>query len=115
MLSRLGKADDMGSHRFQPAEIKALSRAIRNSRGPAQQRCGHLPPDHLPQVLEVDQHSKANRQVLENENLRAWLAKSSSGKDDYLAIFNLGPQPQEVYLRWKQVGVQAASAEVRDV
>ena len=67
------------------------------------------------EVLEVDQHSSANRQVLEHGNLRAWLAKSSSEKDYYLAIFNLGDRPQELHLQWKQVTLPGSSAEVRDL
>lgn len=65
------------------------------------------------EVLDVDQHSRGNRQVLQDGNIRAWLA--NNGQDRYLAVFNLGDQPQEIHLAWKQVGVRARSANVRDL
>lgn len=67
------------------------------------------------EVLDVDQHSRGNRQVLQEGDVRAWLAETSQGKARYLAVFNLGDQPRKIHLLWKQVGLGAGSAEVRDL
>ncbi|HSB77063.1 MAG TPA: glycoside hydrolase family 27 protein, partial [Terriglobales bacterium] len=67
------------------------------------------------EVLQVDQQSSGNRQVLQKGNVRAWRAQTAGGKDYYVAVFNLGEQAQEMRLTWSGLGVRTASAQVRDL
>jgi hypothetical protein len=45
------------------------------------------------EVIEVDQHSTNNRQIINGENHIAWTADVPDSKDKYLAIFNASPAP----------------------
>lgn len=65
-------------------------------------------------VLEINQHSKNNRQVRDRNNIRVWMAESESG-GHFIAIFNLGEKTQSLELNWGQVGLPLASVPVRDV
>jgi hypothetical protein len=67
------------------------------------------------EVLAVDQHSSGNHQSLESGNIRVWIAEVPDSKDHYVALFNLGDNPEQVDLRWNKVGIDAGSAEVRDL
>jgi alpha-galactosidase len=67
------------------------------------------------EVLAVDQHSSGNHQSLEGGNIRAWTANAADGKDHYVAVFNLGDAPERVDLSWSRLGVNAGTAEVRDL
>jgi alpha-galactosidase len=67
------------------------------------------------QVLAVDQHSKNGHQVFAGGNIRAWIADAPGGNDHYLAIFNLGEASEQASLSWSQVGIEATTAEVRDL
>jgi len=67
------------------------------------------------EVLAVDQHSSGNRQVIEDGNLRAWIADVPNSKDRYIAVFNLGDEVANVDLRWSKVGINAFILQVRDL
>jgi alpha-galactosidase len=67
------------------------------------------------EVLAVDQHSSGNRQVLEEGNLRAWIADVPNSKDRYIAVFNLGDEVANIDLPWSKVGINASILQVRDL
>ena len=67
------------------------------------------------EVLAVDQHSSGGHQVLDQGNIRAWVANAPESKDHYVAIFNLGDEPTQVNLPWSKLGLDISEAEVRDL
>jgi hypothetical protein len=67
------------------------------------------------EVLAVDQHSAGNHQVYESVTLRAWTAEVPGSADYYVAIFNLGENSSKIYFPWSKLGINASSAEVRDL
>jgi alpha-galactosidase len=67
------------------------------------------------EVLAIDQHSRGNHQSVEEGNLRVWIADVPDGSDHYLAVFNLGERPERVSLSWREAGIQANSAQVRNL
>jgi alpha-galactosidase len=67
------------------------------------------------EVLEIDQNSSNNRQILERGNLRAWLADAPGSQDKYAAAFNLGDLAETIHLSWTDVGIQIADPAVRDL
>jgi hypothetical protein len=67
------------------------------------------------EVLEVNQHSHGGHQALERGNLRVWVADGSQAGEQYVAVFNLGDAAEGVALHWHDLGIDASSAEVRDL
>jgi alpha-galactosidase len=67
------------------------------------------------EVLEIDQNSRGNRQVLERGNLRGWLADVPGSQEQYAAIFNLGDAAETIHLNWTDLGIQIANPAVRDL
>jgi hypothetical protein len=67
------------------------------------------------EVLEIDQNSSGNRQVLERGNIRVWSADAPDGKDKYVAVFNLGDAAETIRLSWADAGVRIADPAVRDL
>jgi alpha-galactosidase len=66
------------------------------------------------EVVAVDQRSSGNH-PLESGNIRVWIADVPDSKDHYVALFNLGDNPERLDLPWNKVGIDASSAEVRDL
>jgi alpha-galactosidase len=67
------------------------------------------------EVLEIDQNSSNNRQILERGSLRAWLADAPGSQEKYAAAFNLGDLAETIHLSWTDVGIQIADPAVRDL
>jgi alpha-galactosidase len=67
------------------------------------------------ELIELDQHSKENRPVISTPTTVVWTAKSESGDDEYVAIFNLDDQQQKVSYDWKDLGLPAAKYRARDL
>ena len=67
------------------------------------------------EVLEIDQNSSGNRQVLERGNLRVWLADGPGSAGKYVAVFNLGDAAEQNHLSWMELGVQAPNPAARDL
>jgi len=70
-------------------------------------------------VLELDQHSTANRLALSRGDLRVWTAKSDGGPQrSYIALINLGDTPLETHVALNQIGSQIGvemPAELHDL
>jgi hypothetical protein len=67
------------------------------------------------EVIAVNQHSKDNRQALKDGGLVIWTAQSESGKSYYIAAFNTGDSEISVDRSWKEIGIEEASFNVRDL
>jgi len=68
-----------------------------------------------PEVIAVDQHSTGNHAVLTTDKAAVWLARPSSGEDDYLAIFNLSSSSQEFHYSWKDLELPGGKYLLRDL
>jgi alpha-galactosidase len=66
-------------------------------------------------VLDVNQNSSGNRQVLERGNLRVWIANAPDGDDKYAAAFNLADTDETIHLNWTELGIQTTNPELRDL
>jgi alpha-galactosidase len=68
------------------------------------------------EVLEVNQLSKNNRELFARGNLIAWTADALRGRDKYLAVFNIGdePQPASITVSLREVGLKG-NCKVRDL
>ena len=68
------------------------------------------------EVLEVDQRSKNNRELFVRGNIIAWTADALRGRDKYLAIFNIGDEPDSipVTVSLREMGLRG-NCRVRDL
>ncbi|HEY4762289.1 MAG TPA: glycoside hydrolase family 27 protein [Candidatus Sulfotelmatobacter sp.] len=67
------------------------------------------------EVLKVNQHSRSGHQVLDRDNIRAWVTDGEKSGEHYVAVFNLGSAEQNVKLRWQDLGIEISLAQVRDL
>jgi alpha-galactosidase len=68
-----------------------------------------------PDIIAIDQHSRDNRAVITTENTAVWVARPEAGNDYYVAVFNIGEKEQDLKFSWKDVGVEAAKCNVRNL
>ncbi len=66
-----------------------------------------------PEVLGVDQHSTANRPVINNGKIVVWRAESSHGY--YLAAFDVTESSQAAHYDWKDLGLPSGKYKLRDL
>jgi len=67
------------------------------------------------EVLDVDQHATASRQLFANGNQVAWVADAPDSGAKYVAVFNVGDaSEEEVKITWADAGLGAKCA-VRDL
>jgi len=67
------------------------------------------------EVIAVDQHSRDNKPVVTSENIVVWTSKPDTGKDSYVAVFNVSDAEQVVKFDWNDLGVQQGIYRVRDL
>jgi hypothetical protein len=67
------------------------------------------------EVIAIDQHSKENRPAITTESLVVWTARPESGRDYYVAIFNISDSPQEVRYAFSELGLAAGVYRLRDL
>ena len=67
------------------------------------------------EVLEVNQHSSGGHQVLEGDNIRAWVAKATAPGEYYVAIFNVGDIDVRLTRPWLDLAIPGDVSEVRDL
>lgn len=67
------------------------------------------------EVIAVDQHSKDNRPAITTESLVVWTARPESGRDSYVAIFNISDSPRPVRYTFTEIGIGAGVHRVRDL
>jgi hypothetical protein len=68
-----------------------------------------------PEVIAVDQHSTGSRQVISTDKTSVWLAQAPSGKDHYLAIFNIGDTSATIRRAWSDLGLSGTEYVLRDL
>jgi alpha-galactosidase len=68
-----------------------------------------------PEVIEVDQHSTGNHPLISTGATVVWVAQSSTGSGQYLAVFNLGESSQTIHFNWKDLGLPTKNYSVRDL
>jgi alpha-galactosidase len=69
-----------------------------------------------PEMISVDQHSSENHAVISTDATVVWTAHAESGKDSYVAAFNLRDGEQKVHYDWKELGLKGdGQPRVRDV
>ncbi len=68
-----------------------------------------------PEVLAVDQASSGGHQVYRTADTITWLAEKPGSQTRYVAVFNVGEKARQMDLSWRQVGVKATKASVRDL
>ncbi len=67
-----------------------------------------------PEVIAVNQNSAENHAVVTTDKTAIWLARSE-GKNQYLAIFNIGDAEQTIHYEWKDIGLAEKSYKLRDL
>ena len=67
------------------------------------------------EVIAVDQHSKENRPALTSESLIVWTARPETGRDHYVAIFNIGDSPQRIGLAFSELRLSPGAYRLRDL
>ncbi len=67
------------------------------------------------EVINVDQYSSDNHQVLRNESQAIWTAKGSENGVTYLAVFNMEDKPQTIDFKFSLVPGLEGSFNVRDL
>ena len=68
-----------------------------------------------PEVIAVNQHGHAPRQVLDRDGLRVWISEVPGSQDRYVAVFNLDSLPRRIALAWSDVGIRNGRQHVRDL
>lgn len=67
------------------------------------------------EVLAVNQHATNPRQIVNNGNKAVWISKSETGKDAYIALFNLADSTQVVQYPLQSLGLSKVLYAVRDL
>lgn len=67
------------------------------------------------EVLAVDQHSKANRPVLQDQKTVVWVADPEQGAGRYVAVFNLEDKPRELRLSFEELGLPTGMMRLHDL
>ncbi len=67
------------------------------------------------EVIEMNQHSRRNRPVITGDKIVVWTAQPTEGPGRYIAVFNISPEKQEVKYSWKELRLDGAQYQVRDL
>lgn len=67
------------------------------------------------EVIAMDQHSKGNHPAITTDKAIVWMAEPSSGRGNYVAVFNISEQPQVLRYQWKELGLDGARYKIRDL
>ena len=67
------------------------------------------------EVIDVDQHSTGGHQELERGDIRIWVANGAKQGERYVAVFNLGEEPEPADVAWSDIGIRGSAADVRDL
>jgi len=65
------------------------------------------------EVLAVNQKSSGGHELFRRGDQIAWVAEVPGTRDRYVALFNVGEQPAQVDVLWKEAGLDK-SCRVRD-
>jgi alpha-galactosidase len=67
------------------------------------------------ELIGVDQHSTGSHAVISTEKAAVWLSTPESSNGAYVAVFNLDATPQPFHYSWKDLGLQRANYNLRDL
>lgn len=67
------------------------------------------------EVIAVDRHSRDNHPVITTDNVVIWTARPESGRDFYIAVFNISDTAQAVHYTWSDLGLTAPRYKLRDL
>jgi alpha-galactosidase len=71
------------------------------------------------EVIAVDQHSTGNYPVINTDKIVIWTARPESGRgsgrDRYVAVFNISDTAQTVHYAWSALGLSAPGYRLRDL
>lgn len=68
-----------------------------------------------PEVIAVNQHSRAGRAAVNDTNKAIWVAKPDNGASLYIALFNLSDAMQTIAYPLQSLGLNGTSYKVRDL
>jgi precorrin-6B methylase 1 len=68
-----------------------------------------------PRIIEIDQHSRNNKNVLLTQNLAVYTAQPATGHGAYVALFNREDTPQTIALPLRQLGLADRPSTVLDL
>jgi len=68
-----------------------------------------------PDVIALDQHSRDNHPVVNNEKAIVWTARPESGDGYYVAVFNVSEAEQAVHYEWKDLGLANGDYRLHDL
>ncbi|MGH9342778.1 MAG: glycoside hydrolase family 27 protein, partial [Terriglobia bacterium] len=68
-----------------------------------------------PEVIAVDQHSTGNHAAITTANAVVWVAKATSVKGNYVAVFNIADTPQTLHYTWTGLGLPNGRYKLRDL
>jgi alpha-galactosidase len=67
------------------------------------------------EVLQVNQHGEAPRQVLERPGVRVWRSTIEGNPGHYIAVFNLDSVTHHFNFTWSEVGLSVGRHPIRDL
>jgi hypothetical protein len=67
------------------------------------------------EFLEVDQHSRDTKVVINSQDEVVWSSKPEDGNGNYLAIFNRKEEPTILHFTWSQLGLPEGEYQLRDL
>ncbi len=67
------------------------------------------------EVLDVNQHGLAPRQVLEKPGVRVWRSGIPRSADQYVAVFNLDTVARHITIPWGDIGINSGRRTIRDL
>jgi hypothetical protein len=67
------------------------------------------------EVINVDQHSTAARQVLNDAQKIVWVSRAQAGGAAYVALFNVADTPQTIEYPLQTLGLSSVSFAIRDL
>ena len=67
------------------------------------------------EVIAVDQHSRNNRPVITTEEIVIWAAQPETGRDSYVAVFNISDKAQTVHYSWSDLSLSSSGYSLRDL
>ena len=68
-----------------------------------------------PEVIDVDQNSRGNREVLRTDKMAVWYANTIDDEQAITAFFNLTDYALSLEMTWTDVGLPAGKHSVRDL
>jgi alpha-galactosidase len=67
------------------------------------------------ELIGVDQHANGSHAVISTDKAAVWLSTPESGNGAFVAVFNLDAAPQSFHYSWKELGLQRANYNLRDL